>query len=90
MTTADRNQMLWNCAGFGIPLAELESGKSPGKTLAAFLRPDSPEPIEVVSEEAWWQTSPKALKAAGIAGEALKMKLKSLRQKDQELGAAWL
>src|SRR4051812_43934234 len=91
MTTAERAQMLWNRAGFGMPLSHTKaSTKSTGKILDALLDVPTPAPIEVVSAEEWQETNPKALTAAGIEGKEQRMRVQSFRQKTAELGALWL
>jgi len=90
MELSDDCILLWNRAGFGIPLNELNAPRSKETILSSLLRIPDPIALEVVSEEEWQQTNPKALKASGLEGDALQMRLKSFRQKGTELGVLWM
>ena len=90
ITLTEKLKHLWNRAGFGMSLQDLRAAKSLNETLAILFQLPVPEPIAVVDEAEWHQANRKALRASGMAPEAMKAQIKSFRQKGNELGLLWM
>jgi uncharacterized protein (DUF1800 family) len=90
MTDQEKMVMLWSRAGFGQPLAALQSRQRFNPNLHALLKAPEPAAIEPVSLEDYQAVNAKAMKAQGLGGQEIRLRQRSFRQRTAELGSAWI
>ncbi len=90
MTNAEKMQLLWSRAGFGMPLAG-KANTNVEELTEDLLHPPVPLPIEVISAEEWTEFYDNRVKKGNTPeAMAFQMKLRSFREKAGDLGLLWL
>lgn len=89
MELRDQLKHLFNRAGFGATPADLQQYPDVTAAVNALLQVPAPQPLTVVSPQEHMEQGNKAMKAAMLSEEEMKLKKKSFREKTNELGLLW-